>query len=179
MVRIETLARFGALWGDSAAQCVLFHRYPVKIFAHHHDPTSAAGPAANRERKRAALERTGTRGRAVLHDDRHFGCHWARLHEVPSSEQDLLGFWQINTKTQVYSKVHLPSTVCKMSGFAEVSDFFLPRAVLSPYDCDDEDIKAFADAIFPQVDQPEFIAAVAQVRPLPQHYRFGELRRCM
>lgn len=143
---------------------VLLHpRYSEKIFAKATDSTVAVDPKTRYSKKKQHMESCGTLGSKVCHDDRVFGSAIARLMGVESSELSQLGFWEMDVKAQSYTKIYLPDTAAKLSGFGQAKDFFIERASFDPEDATDPEVKAFVSAIFSQIDDPEVIEKVRKV----------------
>ena len=116
------------------------------------------------------MKEAGTLDVSVNHDDRKFGAMLARLMGVPIQDIENLGLWSLKVINAHYVKIHSPSTVAQMAGFPDAASYFLPRNFISPFDVDDEGIQAFAHAVFPQLDDPCWIDAIAEVGPTFLHH---------
>lgn len=109
------------------------------------------------------MKRAGTLDIAVNHDDRKYGATRARMMGVPIEDIKALGLWSLPVVNAHYVKIHSPLTVAQMAGFPDAMNYFLPRNFISPFDIEDEGIQAFAHAVFPQLDDPDWSEAIAQV----------------
>ena len=109
------------------------------------------------------MRRAGTLDVAVNHDDRKFGATLARLMGVSMEDIKALGLWSMEVVNAHYVKIHSPKTVAQIAGFPNAASYFLPRNFISPFYVEDEGIKAFAHAVFPQLDDPTWMQAIAQV----------------
>ena len=140
------------------------------MFPSSHDPKRQQKSKTVYRQKKCLMKEAGTLDVSVNRDDRKFGAMLARLMGVPIQDIEHLGLWSLKVIKAHYVKIHSPSTVAQMAGFPDAASYFLPRNFISPFDVDDEGIQAFAHAVFPQLDDPCWIDAIAEVGPTFLHH---------
>lgn len=133
------------------------------MFRSSRGPTESLDARTIYSQKKRHMERTGTLGTSVNHDDRKFGATLARLMGVPLDDIKAMGLWSLEVMHEHYVKIHAPKTAAQMAGFGDAAHYFLPRAFISPFDISDDEISAFGHAIFPELDDPHWIAKIAEV----------------
>ena len=140
-----------------------FLRYGIKMFRNNRDPTRSVTSRTMYNHKKRHMTKTGTLGTCVNHDDRKFGATLARLMGVPLPDIRAMGLWSLDVMNEHYVKIHAPNTAARMGGFPDAVHYFLPRAFISPFEINDDGIVALGRAIFPELDNPNWIGSIAEV----------------
>ena len=95
---------------------------------------------------------------------RHYGAVWCAMRSLPSDDISRLGGWTTN-KVQMknYERVLSMESIVRIADYDDVSEYFLERAVLDPFEIGDPDIKALASGIYPSLDNKGFEAIIDKV----------------
>lgn len=85
------------------------------------------------------METTGTKvANKCNHMERHQGSLIAAMSGLPSDQIEKVGLWNSQSSKVHYEKYLSPSSICQLSGFGGVEDFFIERA--------EKSIEAFCEA---------------------------------
>ena len=129
-------------------------RYWIKVFRSQSSPTKPVARSAAYSQLKDLQMKTATIHKSVCHEDRKAGAVLARIHNIAKSELETLGLWNSDVLDLHYSQgVQTAKVVGRLSGFANSTDYYIPRARNNPFTHPEmREHQALFKSFMPQLD---------------------------